>query len=102
MIGVNVLEPVSSDNNSASRPDEHLSRIAVKALRSSPYQALRKLECEVNDGMLILSGVVASYFLKQMAQEAMMRLGYVGLVMNLVEVRKDETIEAAVSQSEFS
>ncbi len=47
------------------------SRAAV-ALRHSPIPALRKLVIEEDDGAVVIRGAVKSYYLKQMAQEALM------------------------------
>jgi hypothetical protein len=45
---------------------------AVGALRHSPIPALRKLVIEETDERVVIQGSVASYYLKQMAQEALM------------------------------
>src|SRR5580700_9362534 len=42
---------------------------ATEALLHSPIPALRKLQVEVSDGGVVLSGSVSSYYLKQLAQE---------------------------------
>lgn len=46
---------------------------AASALKGSTHNALRKLRVEGGDGALILSGTVSSYYLKQLAQEVLMR-----------------------------
>jgi hypothetical protein len=62
---------------------------AGKALRHSPIPALRKLEVEETDGEIVLSGTVASFYLKQLAQEAILPLlGQRGLV-NRVRVHRE-------------
>jgi hypothetical protein len=48
-----------------------LSRAAL-ALRHSPIPALRKLRVEESDDEVVILGSVSSYYLKQMAQEALM------------------------------
>jgi hypothetical protein len=45
---------------------------AAVALRDSPIPALRKLVIEENDEAVVIRGSVTSYYLKQMAQEALM------------------------------
>jgi hypothetical protein len=45
---------------------------AVLALRRSPIPALRKLSLEETEEAVVLSGNVASYYLKQLAQETIM------------------------------
>lgn len=45
---------------------------AAAALRFSPIPALRKLVVEETDDELVIRGCVSSYYLKQLAQEALM------------------------------
>jgi len=45
---------------------------ATEALQHSPIPALRKLQVEESEHGLILSGSVASYYLKQLAQETIL------------------------------
>jgi hypothetical protein len=45
---------------------------AVLALRRSPIPALRKLSLEETEEAVVLQGSVASYYLKQLAQETIM------------------------------
>ncbi len=45
---------------------------ASQALRRSPLPALRKLSLEETDAVVVISGRVSSYYLKQLAQEAVM------------------------------
>lgn len=68
-------------------PEEDGLRIAaMRRLHSSGYSALRRLRCEVAEGGVIVHGVVASYFLKQMAQTLIQQLDSIQGVTNLVEV----------------
>jgi len=53
-------------NASATRP------LAALTLRHSPIPALRRLRVEEYDGQVVLTGSVASYYLKQLAQETVM------------------------------
>lgn len=55
-------------NASATRP------VAAVTLRNSPIPALRRLRVEEGDGQVVLTGSVASYYLKQLAQETLMPL----------------------------
>jgi len=41
-------------------------------LRDNPIPALRQLRVEEDDQVIVISGSVSSYYLKQMAQEAIM------------------------------
>lgn len=45
---------------------------ASQALRRSPLPALRKLSLEETDALVVINGRVSSYYLKQLAQEAVM------------------------------
>jgi osmotically-inducible protein OsmY len=67
--------------------DASLRRAAVDVLSASGYGHLRILRCAVAAGVVTISGFVPSYFLKQMAQEVVLRLAHVRQVKNLVEVR---------------
>jgi len=49
------------------------SRVA-SVLRESPIPALRKLSIEESEAIVLINGKVPSYYLKQMAQEAIMPL----------------------------
>jgi hypothetical protein len=69
------------------REDAGLRSAAMKLLQSSGYAALRRLQCEIKEGVVIVHGIVASYFLKQMAQAVIQQLDGIQKVTNLVEVR---------------
>jgi hypothetical protein len=71
----------------ASPGDEGLHQAAVKALELSGYSALRRLRCEVSEAVVVVHGVVPSWFLKQMAQVLLLRLDGVRGVANRVSVR---------------
>ncbi len=47
---------------------------AATALQNSPIPALRKLVIEEDDDAVVIRGAVTSYYLKQLAQEALMGL----------------------------
>jgi hypothetical protein len=49
-----------------------VSTRAVEALRQSAIPALRQLMVEENDTMVVISGRVGTYYLKQLAQETVM------------------------------
>jgi hypothetical protein len=69
-------------------PDDDGLRIAaLKLLQSSSYTTLRRLRCEVMDAVVIVHGILPSYYLKQVAQTIVLRLEGIEGVMNLVEVR---------------
>ena len=61
------------------------SRAAV-VLRESPIPALRKLSIEETEAIVMIAGKVPSYYLKQMAQEAVMPLLDGRSLVNVVTV----------------
>ncbi len=61
---------------------------AEQALRQSALPALRRLSVEESDEAIVLTGSVASYYLKQLAQETIMPvLGDRRLVNRVLVVR---------------
>ncbi|WP_254509387.1 BON domain-containing protein [Anatilimnocola floriformis] len=46
-----------------------LETMAHQALQSSPYRDIRRVHCEVREGVLTLQGQVSSFYHKQIAQE---------------------------------
>lgn len=44
------------------------------SLRESPYQELRRLECDCREGELTVRGRLASYYLKQLAVSLVMQV----------------------------
>ena len=59
---------------------------AQERLRAVPHISFRDLRCEYWHGLLILQGQVASYYEKQLAQEAVARLEGVTQVVNEIDV----------------
>jgi len=71
--------------------DQDPPTVAARALlRSSGYHLLRTLQCQVSNGVVTIRGTVPSFFLKQMAQEEVLKLAHVREVKNLVEVSTSE------------
>ena len=71
----------------ASRQEARVGTVARTALKTSGYRAVALLDCEVIDVVVILLGVAPSFYLKQIAQAVILRLGTVERVENRVEVR---------------
>jgi hypothetical protein len=66
---------------------DYLLLDAVTAgLQRSGYRALSNLKCEVLSGEVVITGVVPSYFLKQIAQNIILRIGHVKGMKNHLEV----------------
>lgn len=54
--------------------DDLLAR-AEQELKNSLIKAIAGLKCEIKDGKILITGNVATYYLKQMAQEKLIRIG---------------------------
>lgn len=74
-----------------ARYDRQIHHAATAALAASKYGSLRQLRCSVCDGTVEISGTVVSFYLKQMAQAAVMQIEKVDMVRNLVKVSTDPT-----------
>ena len=61
-------------------------RQARHALAQRLCHLSRHLTCEFREGLLLLRGRVSSYYYKQVAQEAVLRLDAVEQVVNQIEV----------------
>jgi len=72
-----------------SRPTRKMTRVqaaALARLRTSGYSQLRCVSCEFHEGMLTLRGRVATYYMKQLAQERVRTLDGVAGINNRLEV----------------
>lgn len=75
--------------NRTPSPDSESQRAALeisRRLSSAGYHALRLIDCEYCDGVVALRGRVPTYYLKQMAQSAVLTHPEVRTVLNLLEV----------------
>ncbi len=68
-----------------------LTRIAKKRIQSSQYSEIRRIQCEVREGILFLKGQVSSYYIKQLAQEIVRTVEGIGGLANHVEVTYPDT-----------
>ena len=80
--------------------DKALRIAALMLFQSSGYTPLRRLRCEVKDAVVIVHGVLPSYYLKQMAQTILQRLDGIESVLNLVEVRETDSCHCWESEDE--
>lgn len=76
---------VSRSVNHDSHPIEAEAR---KRLHATGYTCLDRIDCRFSHGVLTLSGKVASYYQKQVAQTAVLSLEGVEQIANEIEVRK--------------
>ena len=67
-------------------PQPSLQELAEGCLRRNPYLALRNVSCDCRGGVLVLRGRLPTYYLKQVAQEAVAHLEGVQGVDNRIEV----------------
>jgi osmotically-inducible protein OsmY len=63
-----------------------LLRRVENILRTNPYVRRGQIRCEEHQGRIVLSGAVASYYQKQMAQEAVLAVEGVSEVENRLQV----------------
>jgi osmotically-inducible protein OsmY len=54
--------------------DSRVVQAIHEAFAVSGYRTMAQIQCVILDNTVVLSGVVSSYFLKQLAQEAVRRL----------------------------
>ncbi len=80
---------LASDSLNSTRPHEigpHLRAEVHRALAHNPYFPGRNLRVELRDNDVVLSGVLGSYFQKQMAQESVLSVDGVRRVHNEIRV----------------
>jgi osmotically-inducible protein OsmY len=68
--------------------DDQLCAAVRAALAESDHRALRRLHCQAVDGVVILLGRVASFYLKQLAQTLVRSVEGARGVINLLEVHE--------------
>jgi len=86
------MESTWSSRGSDSRrrygePQEHRRAKVATKLAATGYAALRNIRCEARDDVLILSGVVPSYYMKQVAQTVSGKVDGINQIDNRLEVR---------------
>ena len=64
----------------------HLDHQVTQALEQNPFIRGRRLRFEASEGKIVLRGVVASYFQKQMAQESLRGVEGIRHIENQLEV----------------
>lgn len=63
-----------------------MERVAKTRLAQTGYPRLKEVECSYQDGTMTLRGRVSSYYLKQLAQEALRNVTHVRRLINHLEV----------------
>ncbi len=84
-----------TDQIHLSRYDRQLYSDVACALASSKYTSIRRLSCSVSEGVVEISGTVPSFYLKQLAQAAIMQLSAEATVRNLVQVSDESPVLVA-------
>ena len=77
--------------------DRQMRAAAATALAASKYGPLRKLDCRVSDGVVEITGSVPSFYLKQLAQAAVLQLYPASVIRNLVRVGAESGVFVARS-----
>ena len=79
------LSPTDGNGHDRSRVSAAAAR---ECLRRSPYPAIRSVSCECRQGVLFLRGLLPTFYLKQLAQEAVAKVEGISQVVNetVVEV----------------
>jgi osmotically-inducible protein OsmY len=71
---------------STAEATQHLLASLESALSASPHVPRNRVRLEHRDGRVVVRGRVTSYYQKQMAQEALLRVEGVELLENQLEV----------------
>ncbi len=67
--------------------DQRILAAAQAALAACGYRAVAALKCQVTAGEVRLVGTVTSYYLKQLAQQAVLQIPLVQRVDNRIQVQ---------------
>lgn len=65
---------------------QNQAELVQHRLRESPYFELRNLQCDNVDGQLVIRGRVPSFYLKQLAQTAVLSVDGVERIVDEVQV----------------
>jgi hypothetical protein len=84
------MPALKSANTQPARPTQtiqpSLKELAEGVLRRNSYLALKNVTCDMLDGVLVLRGCLPTYYLKQVAQEAVAPLKGVERIDNQIQV----------------
>jgi len=73
--------------NTADNPTPELEELLRISFDQLGYQQLNNVDCEVEENVLVLTGKLKSFYLKQVAQTVAMKIPGVASVRNLIEVQ---------------
>jgi hypothetical protein len=78
---------MSRDNDALAHAcPTSIEKFAHKELNNTGYRSLNSVRCRFQQGTLTLNGEVPSYYHKQLAQEAIRRIGNVKAIVNKIDV----------------
>lgn len=66
--------------------DRSIREAVNRVLRETGYVTFREIQCDVSDGVVELTGNVPSFYVKQLAQTAVLRMEQIRGVKNLLRV----------------
>ena len=66
--------------------DDHRAEDAQERIRQCPYTILRRVRCAIQNDVLVLTGVVPTYYGKQIAQELLRDLDSIAGIDNQLVV----------------
>ena len=78
-----------TDGNGHDRSHES-AEAARDCLQRSPYRPIRNVSCECRQGVLFLRGPLPTFYLKQLAQEAVAR------VQGILQVVNETVVDASL------
>ena len=82
-----MLNTASAERATESvHPPSATADLAQRRLHSNPYLALKNISCDLLDGVLVLRGCLPTYYLKQIAQEAVAHLKGVERLDNQIQI----------------
>jgi osmotically-inducible protein OsmY len=73
-------------SNSRGQAEEGLKFAAKTRLENSAYLELRRVHCDLREGVVTLAGRVSSHYLRQVAQATVLGLEGIGAIDNRLEV----------------
>ena len=89
----------SRDNSTIDMAYDEVAKAVLHRFRTCQYFEIRRVNCEIRQGVLVIHGQVSSYYLKQLAQESIRSLAGVIRIVNRLEVvypqpsRDESTLE---------
>ena len=73
--------------NASDTPTPSLVELLQISFNQLGYQQLNNIQCEVDGNVMILSGKLKSFYLKQIAQTVAIKIPGVASVLNKIEVQ---------------